>query len=48
MNLDKYKPVGTHWIALDVNNNSITHFDSLGVENIPKEFGKFIGSKRIT
>ena len=48
MNLDRCKPVGTHWIALHVNGNSVTHFDNLGVQNISKEFEKFIGSKSIT
>ena len=52
MNLDEYKPIGTHWIALFVNgdNGSAfydgTYFDSFGVEHIPKEIKKqtaFIG-----
>ena len=29
--------IGTHWIALYVNANNVTHFDSFGVEHIPKE-----------
>ena len=37
INLDEYESIGTHWIALHVNNNNLTHFDSLGVEHIPKE-----------
>ena len=37
INLDVYKPIGTHWIALYVNDNNVTHFDSFGVEHIPKE-----------
>ena len=37
INLDAYKPIGTHWIALYVNDNNVTHFDSFGVEHIPKE-----------
>ena len=36
-NLDKYKSIGNHWIALHVNDNNITYFDSFGVEHIPKE-----------
>ena len=36
-NLDEYKSIGTHWIALYVNGNSVTNFDSLGVEHIPKK-----------
>ena len=37
INLDVCKPIGTHWIALYVNDNNVTHFDSFGVEHIPKE-----------
>ena len=28
-------------------NNSVTYFDSFGVEHIPKEIKKFIGNKNI-
>ena len=48
INLDKYKSIGTHWIALCVNDNNVTYFDSFGVEHIPKETEKFIGNKNIT
>ena len=37
INLDRYKSVGTHWIALYVSNNKVTFFGSFGVEHIPKE-----------
>ena len=37
INLDEFKSVGTHWVALYVNGNNIIYFDSLGVEHIPKE-----------
>ena len=37
LNLDGYKSVGTHCIALYVNDDNITYFDSFGVEHIPKE-----------
>ena len=40
INLDEY--LGTHWVALYVNNKTITYFDSFGVEHIPKEIMKFI------
>ena len=40
--LDVYSDVGTHWVALHVNNNDDTYFDSFGVEHIPKEIKKFI------
>ena len=47
INLDEFKSIGTHWIAVDVNNNNLTYSDSFGVENIPKEIRKFIGNKNI-
>ena len=28
--LDKYKSIGTHWIVLYANGNSVTYFDSFG------------------
>ena len=33
---------GTHWVALHVQNNNVTYFDSFGVEHIPKEIITFI------
>ena len=42
INLDEYHDIGTHWIALYVNNKIVTYFDSFGVEHIPKEIMKFI------
>ena len=47
INLDEYKSIGTHWIALYVNDNNVTYFDSFGVEHIPKEIKKFIGNKNV-
>ena len=43
INLDEYSDVGTHWVALYVNNNNVTYFDSFRVEHIPKEIKAFIG-----
>ena len=37
INLDEYKSIGTHWIALYENGNNTSYFDSFGVERIPKE-----------
>ena len=45
INLDEYSDIGTHWIALYVNNKIVTYFDSFGVQNIPKEIKKIINKK---
>ena len=37
INLDEYSDIGTHWIALYVQTNDVTYFDSFGVEHIPGE-----------
>ena len=37
INLDDYSDIGTHWIALHVQNTDVTYFDSFGVEYIPEE-----------
>ena len=47
INLDEYRNIGTHWVALYVNNKTIIYFDSFGVEHIPKEVIKFIARKNI-
>ena len=31
INLDEYKSIGTNWIALHVNAENVTYFDSFGV-----------------
>ena len=31
VNLDEYSDIGTHWIALYVNNKTTTYFDSFGI-----------------
>ena len=46
-NLDEGKSIGTQWIVLYVNGNSVTYFDSLVVEYIPKEIRRVIGKKNI-
>ena len=45
INLDEYESTETHWIALYVNSNKVTYFDSFGVEHIPKRI-KQIYSKQ--
>ena len=47
INLDEYKSIRTHCIALFVNDNNGTYFDSFGVEHITKEIKKFVGNKNI-
>ena len=47
INLDECSDIGTHWIALYVNNKTVTYFDSFGVEHIPKEIKKIINNKKI-
>ena len=47
VNLDEYKSIETHWIALYTNDNSVTYFDSFGVENIPEEIKRFTDNKNI-
>ena len=47
INLDEYHDIGTHWVALHVNNKIVTYFDSFGVEHIPKEIMKLIARKKI-
>ena len=47
INLDEYTLVGTHWIALYVNDKNVTYIDSFTVEHIPKEIRKFIRNKNI-
>ena len=47
INLDEDESIGTHWIALYVNDNNVTYFDSFGVEHIPNEIKKIIGNKNV-
>ena len=47
INLDEYSDIETHWIALYVNNKTITYFDSFGIEHIPNEVKKFISNRNL-
>ena len=47
INLDEYSDIGTHWIALYLNNKTITYCDSFGIEHITKEVKTFIGNRNI-
>ena len=42
INLDNYANAGTQWIALYIIDNDAIHFDSFGVEEIPKEMSQQI------
>ena len=40
--------MGAHWIAIYVNAENVTYFDSFRVEHIPTKIRKFIRNKDIT
>ena len=48
INLEECGSIGTHWIALYVNAENVTYFDSSGVHDIPKEIRKFVGNESVT
>ena len=48
INLDEHYDTGTHCIALWLNNNNATYFDSFGVEHLPKKIKEFINRNIIT
>ena len=45
VNLNEYKSMGMHWIALYVDGISVTYLYSFGTEHSPKEIKIFIGNK---
>ena len=47
INLDEYSDIGTHLVALYVQNIGVTYFDSFREEHIPKEIRTFVGNKNI-
>ena len=47
MNLDEYKSVETHCMALYMNGKNIMYFDRCGVEYAPKGILKIIGNKNM-
>ena len=47
INLDQFKSIGSHWMALYVNCNNEIYFDSFDVKDIPKVIKKFIVNKNI-
>ena len=48
LNLGKFKSIGAHWIALYVNGNNATYFDSFGVKYIPNEIKKLYRKQKIS
>ena len=47
INLDEYSDTGSHWIALYVNNKTVTYFDSFEVQHIPEKIKRSINNKNI-
>ena len=47
INLDEHSDIVTHWIALYVQSNDATYFDSFGVEHIPNEIKTFTKNENI-
>ena len=45
INLDEHYDIGTHWVALWVNNNNVTYFDNFGIEHMSKEIKEFVKKK---
>ena len=37
ISLDEYSDIGTHWVALYVNNKTVAYVNSFGIDHIPKE-----------
>ena len=48
VNLDEYSDIGTDWVALYINNKTVTNFDSFQIEHISKEVKKFVNNKNVT
>ena len=48
LSLDVNVDIGTHWIALYSNDNTITYFECFEVDHVPKEIRKFIKGSTIT
>ena len=42
VNLDEYSDIGTHWIALYVNNKIVTYFDTFGLSTFQKKSKKLL------
>ena len=47
INTDEYSDIGTHWVAMYLQNIEVTYFDSFRAENILKEIRTFISNETI-
>ena len=47
INLDEYSDIGTHSIALYVNNKTVTYFNAFRIEDIYKKVKKIVNNKNI-
>ena len=47
INIDKFKSIATHWIALYVKVNNLIYFDSFGIKHFSKEIKIVIRNKNI-
>ena len=47
VNLDDMGKAGTHWVAIFINDDRATYFDSFGVEHMPREVVRFLRNKDI-
>ena len=47
VNFDEYHDAARHWVALYVDTQTMTYFDSFGIEHIPEEIRKVINNKNI-
>ena len=47
INLDEYSNIGTCWVALHVNNNDVTYFDSFGVGIFRKKLNHLLTTKTL-
>ena len=45
VHLDEFKLIGIHWRTLYLNSNSVTYFDSFGVERVTKEIKNLLAIK---
>ena len=45
INPDEYNNIGIHWVAIYINNDEVTYFDSFDVGHISKEIKNLLGNK---